>query len=207
MEPFTTLTSVAAPLPVDNVETDVLIPARLCVRPAGAGYADALFAPWRYRSDGSENPGFILNQPRYRDAGILVAGANFGFGSSREHAVYAARDFGLRAIVASSFAGVFSGNCVRCGLLPVTVAIAALPAILAEITAEPTELTIELAPQVIRSGSHAWPFQIGPLDKQLLLEGIDATSFVLRVGDQIAAFQAADRARRPWIYEPLGPST
>lgn len=199
-EPFSSLTSIAAPLPVDNIETDVLIPARLCVRPAGSGYGDALFAPWRYLGDGTADPGFILNQPPYRHAQILVAGENFGFGSSREHAVYAVRDFGLRALVAPSFAGIFAGNCVRCGVLPVAVSPTDLAAILADITPGPTELTIDLEPQVVRTRAHAWEFAITPLAKQLLLEGTDETSLVLQHSEVVTAFQAADRVRRPWIY-------
>ena len=203
MEPFATVTSIAAPLPIDNVETDVLIPARMCVRPAGADYGDALFHPWRYLPDGSENPEFVLNQAPYRRAQILVAGANFGFGSSREHAVYAARDFGLRAIIATSFAGIFAGNCVRCGILPATVSRADHRTIVAEISSEPTGLTIELERQVVSSPRSVWPFTISSLDRTLLLEGLDATSLVLRHADDVAAFRRADEARRPWIYEPL----
>jgi 3-isopropylmalate/(R)-2-methylmalate dehydratase small subunit len=206
MKPFTTLTSIAAPLPLDNVETDVLIPARMCVRPAGADYGDALFYPWRYLLDGSENPEFVLNQGAYRRAQILVTGANFGFGSSREHAVYAARDFGLRAILATSFAAIFAGNCVRDGILPAVVAPADQAAILEDIAGEPTGLTIELERQLVSSPRNTWPFTISPLDRTLLLEGLDATTLVLRQEDKIAAFRRVDESRRPWIYEPLARS-
>lgn len=205
MRPFTTLQAVAAPLVLDNVETDQIISARDCVRPAGAGYGDALFSPWRYRADGSEDPDFILNREPYRAAQILVAGSNFGYGSSREHAAWAVRDFGLRAIVASSFAAIFAANCVRNGVLPVTLAAGEVAALVAELQGAPQALTISLPPQTVTTPSgKSYSFEIAPLDKRLLLAGSDAIGLVLSLDHEIEAFQVTDRTRRPWVYEPLG---
>jgi 3-isopropylmalate/(R)-2-methylmalate dehydratase small subunit len=204
MEPFTRLTSIAAPLWLDGIETDQIIPARLCVRPAGADYGDTLFAPWRYLDDGAENPQFVLNREPFRHAEILVAGANFGFGSSREHAAWAVRDFGIRAIVAPSFASIFRTNSVRSGVLPVTLPVDAVQEIVDELRGEPAELTVDLAEQVVVAPSgrtHA--FEVAPLDKAMLLEGVDAIGLVARHADEVASFQDRDRARRPWIYETV----
>jgi 3-isopropylmalate/(R)-2-methylmalate dehydratase small subunit len=198
MEAFVSLTSVAAPLALEGVETDQIIAARDCVRPAGADYADALFGAWRRDS------GFVLDRDAFRSTRILVAGANFGYGSSREHAAWALRDFGIRAVVASSFGGIFRSNCVRSGILPAAVPASALATIFAEIDPGPAELTIELEPQsIVAPSGREHRFEIAPLDKRLLLDGIDATTLVLRVEDEIASFQAAHRRRSPWIYEPL----
>ena len=208
MKPFTVLRAVAAPLAVDNVETDQIIPARQCVRPAGAGYGDALFSPWRYHADGSEIPEFILNREPYRAAEILVAGSNFGYGSAREQAAWAVRDFGLRAIVASSFPAIFAANCVRNGVLPATLTADALAALHAELAQAPHELTIDLPAQTVAAGSGAmYKFDLAPLDKQLLLAGSDAIGVILTLERKIDAFQRADRVRRPWVYEPLRPES
>lgn len=201
MEPFTRLTSVAAPLPIDNIETDVIIPARLCVRPAGSDYADTLFAPWRYHADGTENPQFVLNREPFRHAEILLTGANFGYGSSREHAAYALRDFGIRVVIASSFASIFAANCLRNRVLPVALKPDDLASIMTQTEPAPREVTIDLELQVVAgpSGSE-YGFDIAPLDKQLLLEGVDAIELVLRHDREVTAFQESDREKRPWIY-------
>lgn len=204
MEPFAQLTSVAAPLWLDGIETDQIIPARLCVRPAGADYGDTLFAPWRYLEDGSENPEFVLNREPYRTAKILVAGSNFGFGSSREHAAWAVRDFGFRAIVAPSFASIFRANSARSGVLPVTLPLEAVEEIVEEIAGAPAELTVDLAEQTVVSPSgRTYGFDVAPLEKALLLEGVDAIGLVSRFADEVESFQGRDRVRRPWVYEPL----
>jgi 3-isopropylmalate/(R)-2-methylmalate dehydratase small subunit len=201
-EPFTLHTGIAAVLALDGVEADQIIPARLCVRPAGADYGDALFAPWRYREDGSESPEFVLNREPFRRASILVTGANFGYGSSREHAAWAVRDFGIRAIVASSFASIFAANAARNGILPVALASDELDAIRAELAHATLELTIDLTGQEVRTpAGSCFHFEIAPLDRELLLAGIDAIDLVLRHEDEVAAFERADRARRPWAYE------
>jgi 3-isopropylmalate/(R)-2-methylmalate dehydratase small subunit len=208
VKPLVRLTSIAAPLPIDNVETDQLIPARLCVRPAGTSYADALFAPWRYLSDGGENPEFVLNREPYRAAEIIVAGANFGYGSSREQAAWAVRDFGIRAIVASSFATIFKGNCVRNGVLPVELEPARLSALHGELAGGHHAVTIDLESQLLETSSGAGhPFEIGQFDRHLLLSGRDAIALVLEHESEIAGFQQTDSERRPWVYLRSAPAS
>jgi 3-isopropylmalate/(R)-2-methylmalate dehydratase small subunit len=204
VEPFTRLVSFAAPLWIENVEADQLIPAKECVRPAGASYGDALFAPWRYLADGSENPEFVLNVEPYRTARILVTGSNFGYGSSREHAAWAVRDFGLRALVAPSFASIFRANAVRNGVLPVELDAGEVAGIVGEISPGPAELAIDLPAQtVVAPSGRTLRFEISPLDKEMLVEGIDGIGLAQRYADEVAAFETRDRRRRPWVYGPL----
>jgi len=204
MEPLRRIVAIAAPLWREGVETDQIIPARLCVRPAGADYGDTLFAPWRYREDGGEDPEFVLNRGDYRRARILVTGGNFGYGSSREHAAWAVRDFGIRAIVAPSFASIFAANCIRNGVLPVGLRRDEVEEIVAELGDTPAELVVDLERQVVESpSSRTYGFEVAPLDRELLLEGVDAITLAARHADEVAAFQAADRVRRPWVYDPV----
>jgi 3-isopropylmalate/(R)-2-methylmalate dehydratase small subunit len=157
-----------------------------------------LFAPWRYLSPGSRDPdpAFVLNQPRYADAHILLGGDNFGCGSSREHAVWALAEYGIRAIIAPSFAPIFAGNCIRNGVLPVVLDRASVAANAA--ANEP--VTIDLAQQQVEMGSQRWTFAIGAEAKAMLLEGLDGIELTLKHRERIAAFQRADRLARPWIY-------
>ena len=198
MTPFTVLTSVAAPLLRDNVDTDAIIPSREMKSTGKTGLAAGLFAPWRYLSAGSRDPDptFVLNQPRYAEAQILLGGDNFGCGSSREHAVWALAEYGIRAIIAPSFAPIFAGNCIRNGVLPVLLDRAGVAAIAA--ANEP--VTIDLARQQVEAGSQRWTFAIGTEAKAMLLEGLDGIELTLKHRERIAAFQRADRLARPWIY-------
>lgn len=199
MIPFTTLTATAAPLLRDNIDTDTIIPSREMKSTGKTGLSDGLFAPWRYRSPGGRDPdpAFVLNQPRYADAHIILGGSNFGCGSSREHAVWALAEYGIRAVIAPSFAPIFAGNCTRNGI--VTVALDAR--IIAEIAADGRPVTIDLPQQRVALGDERnWPFEIGAEAKSMLLEGLDAIELTLKHQVQIAAFQAADRQARPWIY-------
>lgn len=198
MTPFTVLTSVAAPLLRDNVDTDAIIPSREMKSTGKTGLAAGLFAPWRYLSPGGRDPDptFVLNQPRYADAHILLGGDNFGCGSSREHAVWALAEYGIRAIIAPSFAPIFAGNCIRNGVLPVVLDRASVAAIAA--ANEP--VTIDLAQQQVEVGSQRWTFAIGAEAKAMLLEGLDGIELTLKHRERIAAFQRADRLARPWVY-------
>lgn len=203
LQPLRRLTSVAAPLWIEDVDTDQLIPGRLCVRPAGASYADALLAHWRFDKDGAEIPEFVLNREPYRRAAILLSGANFGCGSSREHAAWALRDFGIRAIIAPSFAEIFHANAVRSGIAPVVLPASTVAALADSALAEPAELTVDLERQlVLLPDGGEEPFDFADLDRELLLEGKDATDLVASWSAEIDAFQHADRARRPWVYLP-----
>lgn len=188
MEPFNTLTAIAAPLIRDNIDTDAIIPSRAITGTGKTGLAAGLFAAWR------AEPGFVLDRPDYAGAQILLGGANFGCGSSREHAVWALAEAGFRAVIAPSFAPIFAGNCVRNGVLPV-----ALDAV-ADIAGS-NPVTIDLPAQTVslRDG-RAWSFEIGAEQKAMLVEGIDAIDLTLKHAPAIAAFHARDRQARPWIY-------
>lgn len=196
MRPFTTLTSLAVPLLRDNVDTDAIIPSREMKTVGRTGLADGLFAGWRYSDVGARvpNPDFVLNDPRLTGATILLSGANFGCGSSREHAAWALAEYGFRAVIAASFNPIFRGNCVRNGIVP--VALDAAP-----IAAAPGPLTIDLDGQTVTAADGtAWGFAIDPEAKAMLLGGLDEIDLTLTRRDAIAAFREADRARRPWIY-------
>lgn len=192
MTPFTTLTSIAAPLIVDNVDTDTIIPSREMRSTGKTGLAAGLFAPWRYTDVDARvpDPDFMLNRPEFSGAQILLGGQNFGCGSSREHAVWALAEWGFRCIVAPSFAPIFRNNCLRNGLLPVVLDAAAIAALAGRM------VTIDLPAQTI--GGHR--FAIEAEAKAMLIEGLDAIDLTLQHRETIAAWQAADRARRPWIY-------
>ena len=192
-QPFS---GIAAPLMLDNVDTDTIIPSREMRSSGRTGLADGLFAPWRYRDapSRSEDPSFVLNQPRFRGAPILVAGANFGCGSSREHAVWALAEYGFRAILAESFAPIFHGNCLRNFVLPVTLPRPALEVLAGE------AITIDLAAQTVAGAGATHAFAIDPEARQMLAEGLDAIDLTLTEGAAINAWTTADRDARPWIY-------
>jgi 3-isopropylmalate/(R)-2-methylmalate dehydratase small subunit len=196
MMPFTTLTSIAMPLIRDNIDTDAIIPSREIKSTARTGLADGLFAPWRYRDAIARtvNPDFVLNDPAYTGAQILLGGANFGCGSSREHAVWALAEYGFRCIIADSFAPIFRANCVRNGVLPIDLG-RAIPAEYAG-----AMLTIDLTGQWIKLGEQHRLFHIDDEAKTMLREGLDAVELTLKHHDAIAAFHAKDRKKRPWVY-------
>lgn len=199
MTPFTTLTAIAAPLLRDNIDTDAIIPSREMKSTGKTGLADGLFAPWRYLSPGGRDPdpAFVLNQSRYADARIILGGSNFGCGSSREHAVWALAEYGIRAVIAPSFAPIFAGNCTRNGIVPVVLDAKAV----AEIAADGHPVTIDPPEQrVAIAKDRSWSFEIGAEAKAMLLEGLDAIELTFKHQARIAAFQAADRQARPWIY-------
>ena len=196
MTPFTRITSIAAPLLRDNVDTDTIIPSREMRSTGKTGLADGLFAPWRYTDAETRaaDPDFVLNDPAYEGTQLLAAGRNFGCGSSREHAVWALAEYGISCVIAESFAPIFAGNCARNGLLAVTLpgdAIAALAG---------REVTVDLAAQTVSQGAQDWSFAIGAEEKTMLLEGLDPIALTLKHADAIAAWQAADRAARSYIY-------
>ncbi|MBA4747197.1 MAG: 3-isopropylmalate dehydratase small subunit [Sphingopyxis sp.] len=192
MTPFTTLTSVAAPLIVDNIDTDMIIPSREMKSTGKTGLADGLFAPWRYADVDARinDPAFVLNQRDFIGTRLLLTGRNFGCGSSREHAVWALKEFGIDCIIAASFAPIFYNNCIRNGLLPVVLDESAMRGMIGHI------VTVDLAAQT--AGGHH--FAIGSEEKQMLIEGLDAIDLTLKHRAEIAAWQAADRKARPWIY-------
>jgi len=191
MESFTTVTGVAAPLDRADVDTDQIIPKQFLTRVARTGYGDVLFHDWRYGPDGDPDPDFILNRPPWRDARILVTGRNFGCGSSREHAAWALRDFGIRALLAPSFADIFVNNCYQNGMLPVPLEESRVRALLARCSEEPVlELTVDLVDQEVREGEEVVAgFAIDPFRRECLLQGWDAVDLTLRKLDEIRAFE------------------
>lgn len=196
MEKFLTLTSVAAPFPQKNVDTDLIIRVERCTgtpRDQLGGYA---FEMIRFLEDGSPNPEFVLNQPRYRGAQILVCGEFFGTGSSREMAVWALAGMGIRCLIAPSFGQIFYGNCFQNGLLPIVLPSAEVGRLM-EQAAAGTQFTIDLEKQLVNGGTR---FEVSPRRRKMLLEGLDELALTLAMEPKIAAFEAADRARRPWIY-------
>jgi 3-isopropylmalate/(R)-2-methylmalate dehydratase small subunit len=191
MAQFTTLRSRAVVLPADDVDTDQIIPARFLKVTDKAGLGASLFADWRYAADGSPKPGFVLNQPGAPGAAILVAGANFGCGSSREHAPWALTGFGFRAVVATSFADIFRNNALKNGLLPVVVDASTHAGLLELLRAQPAaELAIDLASQRLTlPGGREVSFPVDPFSKSCLLNGVDELGYILRFEAQIAAFE------------------
>lgn len=194
MTPFTHLTALAMPLIRDNVDTDAIIPSREMTSVGKTGLADGLFAGWRYTGIGSRtpDPAFVLNDPAYADARILLGGANFGCGSSREHAAWALAEYGFRVIVAESFNPIFRNNCVRNGILPIALDARAL--------ADAGKLTIDLPAQTVTCGGIVHAFAIDAEAKAMLIGGLDAIDLTLLRATEISAFRAADATRRPWTY-------
>ena len=203
MEPFTSLTATAAPFDAVNVDTDQIIPSRFMRKPRDAeNYHTFLFHDIRYDEDGSEKPDFILNQAPYRDARILVAGHNFGCGSSREVAVFALVANGFRVVIASSFGDIFIGNCFNNGVLPIRLDEATAARLRAGLHASPgASMTVELEPQTITGADGAKvKFDIDPFRKHCLLEGLDAIGLTLEYENEIEAFEDRYRQERSWLY-------
>jgi len=205
MQRFERLTAVAAPLIRANVDTDAIIPSREMRSVAKIGLADGLFAGWRYLQIGGRepNPEFVLNQPAYAGTQILLSGENFGCGSSREHAVWALLEYGIRAVIAPTFAPIFLANCVRNGILPVRLPAPVIAAVAADVSVNPAarRVTVDLATQrVVSPDGSIYEFKIEPEAREMLLEGLDAIDLTLQSRDDIAAFESRDRTLRPWIY-------
>ncbi|MCC5794564.1 MAG: 3-isopropylmalate dehydratase small subunit [Chromatiales bacterium] len=205
MEKFTTLDAIAAPLLRINVDTDAIIPSREMKRVSKLGLSEGLFAGWRYTAPGSreENPDFILNQPPFRDAKILLSGQNFGCGSSREHAVWALAEWGIRCIIAPSFGAIFQGNCVRNGILPVVFDETLVDSLASQVRADPANnlIKVDLVRRIVTApDGQEHGFEISDGDREMLLEGLDAIALTLRHKQEIQAFRDADRGRRPWVY-------
>lgn len=196
--PVPQVTGVAAPLLLDNVDTDAIIPSREIRGVTKTGLADGLFAGWRYVAPGSRDPdpAFILNDPAYAHATILLGGSNFGCGSSREHAVWALHEYGFRAVIAPSFAPIFRGNCIVNGIIPVALA----PETIAALAAAALPVTVDLATLAVTSGTLEASFTLDDEERLMLSEGLDPIDLTLRKGADIRAFQQADAVARPWIY-------
>jgi 3-isopropylmalate/(R)-2-methylmalate dehydratase small subunit len=203
MEPYRTLTGPAAPMLVDDLNTDQITPVqrKSTLTP---DYAAMLFSRLRYKEDGGENPDFILNRGRYRDTKILVGGNNFGCGSSREGAVWALAAFGIRCVVARSFADIFRENCLKNGVLPVTFGREAMKRFeaLVEQSGGEGDFTADLEAQEIRAPDGAsFAFDIAPAERTALLEGLDDIGMTLKHAADVAAWEETMRGQRPWLQE------
>lgn len=198
-------TGITASLVLDNIDTDIIIPSREMKRVSQDGLGEGLFSGRRYKAIGSreKNPDFILNKPEYESASILLSGHNFGCGSSREHAVWALKEFGFKVIIAESFGVIFYDNCLRNGLLPFCLSKSSIAKIsaLTETGPQAHQISIDLKNQhVTDSQGTTYDFEIHSRDRLALLKGLDAIDTTLKDQKKITAFQDQDRHRRPWIY-------
>jgi 3-isopropylmalate/(R)-2-methylmalate dehydratase small subunit len=192
MAQFIKLTSRIVPLPIENVDTDQIIPARYLKATDKNGMGEALFADWRYNPDGEPRPGFVLNDPKYQGAQILLAGDNFGCGSSREHAPWALTGYGFRAVISTSFADIFRNNALKNNLLPVIVDAETLKSLFDLVEEAPgAEITVDLENQSVSlpDGSTV-PFPIDPFSKTCLSQGVDQLGYIKSFEDDIAAFES-----------------
>jgi len=202
MDKFTSLRGVAAPLPMINVDTDAIIPKQFLKTLTRAGLGKHLFDEMRYKDDGSENPDFVLNQEPYRKATILVAGENFGCGSSREHAPWSLLDFGIRCVIAPSYADIFFNNCFKNGILPII-----LPQEQVDELMEDAEkganaiVTIDLEKQEItRPDGEVITFEVDQFRKHCLLNGLDDVGLTLEKVERVDAYEGRQKAEQPWLY-------
>jgi 3-isopropylmalate/(R)-2-methylmalate dehydratase small subunit len=205
MDKFTRLTATACPLDRTNLNTDQLLPARYLKWPRSAGFGKVLLHDLRFDADGSERPDFPLNHPAWRDAKIIVGGRNFGCGSSREAAVYALHDYGIRCVIAPSFGDIFSGNAVQNGLLTAIVSDEKVVEIMVTLVHAPElPVTVDLEQQTILCGNRSYSFTIDPVRRKRLLEGWDDIALTESYRSRISAFKASDRNRRPWAMPVAG---
>lgn len=211
MRPFVTLTGLVVPLDRVDVDTDAILPKQFLGSIERSGYGDSLFHSWRYRESGesgraaaerSLNPDFPLNHPRYRGAEILLGRQNFGCGSSREQAVWALRDYGIRALIAPSFGEIFYDNCLKNGLLPIVLVGPVVDRLFAAVGGAPGyRLTVDLPAQTVGTpAGESLSFEIDPFRKRCLVEGLDDISFVLAHAERIRAFEARRQADAPWVF-------
>jgi 3-isopropylmalate/(R)-2-methylmalate dehydratase small subunit len=204
VEKFTKITGVAAPLMRRNIDTDAIIPGKELTKVEKTGHGDGLFGQWRYlNGNRKENPDFILNKPPYRNAIILLADANFGCGSSREAAVWALTGFGIRCIIALSFAAIFFNNCFKNGLLPVILQDSQVHELAGQVEVSNGKglVTVDLERcQVIGPEKQIYSFTVNEIFREMLLQGLDPIDATLRYESKIATFQEKDRLARPWIY-------
>lgn len=204
MDKFDRLTAVAAPLLRDNIDTDAIIPSREMKSVSKTGLSAGLFAGWRYTAIGGRepNPQFVLNKPAYAGTRIILGGSNFGCGSSREHAVWALHEYGVRAVIAPTFSPIFFGNCIRNGIVPVPLPAEAVAALAAWVEQDPAahQVTVDLESQTVTGDGATHRFELDDEPKAMLLEGLDAIDLTLKQRPAIEAFRARDRAARPWIY-------
>lgn len=200
MEKFTTLQSVVAPLPLVNIDTDMIIPKQFLKTIKRTGLGKSLFFEMRYDLQGNEIAEFILNKPAYKNAKIIVAGSNFGCGSSREHAPWALLDFGIKCIIAPSFADIFYNNCFKNGILPVVLPEEDVEEIMTLAKDETNNVTIDLLKQQISAGNKIYKFTIDDFRKFCLTEGLDDIGLTLKKEDKISIFEKQNQQKLSWLY-------
>ena len=200
MDKFITLTGIAAPMPLVNIDTDMIIPKQFLKTIQRSGLGKNLFDEMRYTQDGQEIPDFVLNQPAYRSAQILVAGDNFGCGSSREHAPWALLDFGIRCVISTSFADIFYNNCFKNGILPIILPQEQVDILMADAKkGANARMTVDLAAQTVTaSDGQSFGFDVDPFRKHCLLNGLDDIGLTLEKAAAIDSFEAKNAALRPW---------
>jgi 3-isopropylmalate/(R)-2-methylmalate dehydratase small subunit len=201
MDKFTSLEGVAAPLKMINVDTDAIIPKQFLKTIKRTGLGTGLFSEKRYKDDGSENPDFVLNKPAYRNAKILVAGDNFGCGSSREHAPWALLDFGIRSVISTSFADIFYNNCFKNGILPIILKPEEVDVLMKDAgKGENARITVDLPEQTVTSADgHVFHFELDSFKKHCLLNGLDDIGLTMEKAPSIDAFEARAATERPWV--------
>ena len=201
MDKFTTLTGIAAPMPLVNIDTDMIIPKQFLKTIHRSGLGKNLFDEMRYFPDGTENPAFVLNKPAYRDAQIIVAGDNFGCGSSREHAPWALLDYGIRCVISTSFADIFYNNCFKNGILPIVLPPDAVEALMKDAeNGANARLTVDLESQTVTGADGtAYPFEMDPHRKHCLLNGLDDIGLTMEKAPAIKAYEARIAQSQPWV--------
>jgi 3-isopropylmalate/(R)-2-methylmalate dehydratase small subunit len=206
MQPFTSMTGLVAPLDRDNVDTDQIVPKQFLKTIKRTGLREGLFYDWRKQKDGSQDPAFFLNQPRFQGATILLTGDNFGCGSSREHAPWALLDQGFRCIIAASFADIFYNNCFQNGMLPVVLKPEAVLAMMHDVLTTPGyQLTVDLRNQTVTTPNGTLArFEIDPFRKDCLYRGLDAIGWTLHQEAVIAAYETRRKVEAPWLFTDLG---
>ena len=201
MEKFEKLTGIAAPLPLINIDTDMIIPKQFLKTIKRSGLGVNLFDEMRYDDDGNENPDFVLNQTQYRETEILVAGDNFGCGSSREHAPWAIKDFGIRCVIAPSFADIFYNNCFKNGILPIALPQEAVDVLMKDAEkGSNARMTIDLEEQTVTtSDGESFSFEVDPFKRQCLLEGLDDIGLTMANEASIDSYESRASQERPWV--------
>ena len=201
MTPFTTLTGIAAPMPLVNIDTDMIIPKQFLKTIHRSGLGKNLFDEMRYTADGAENPDFVLNKPAWRDSQIIVAGENFGCGSSREHAPWALLDYGIRCVISTSFADIFYNNCFKNGILPIVLPEDAVQALMRDAeNGANARLTVDLESQTVTGADGtAYHFEMDPHRKHCLLNGLDDIGLTMEKSPAIEAYEARIAQSQPWV--------
>ena len=200
MKKFTTLSAIAAPLPLQNIDTDMIIPKQFLKTIKRTGLKEGLFYEMRFTVEGKKIEDFVLHRAPYDHAEVLVAYENFGCGSSREHAPWALADFGITCVIAPSFADIFYNNCFKNGILPVVLPREAVDTLMQHAASSSNKITVDLPSQTVRAGNHEFEFTLDPFRKHCLMNGLDDIGLTLEKASAIASYEASTKATRPWMF-------